>query len=73
MSSTIYTMNYNSATCVTCSLTFIAYKYIELQMSSIIQKLSCKASYKIPFFLIMLQCKWNAPKKINTQLQNTSL
>jgi hypothetical protein len=30
----------------TCSLTFMAYKYSELQMSNTIQKLSYKASYK---------------------------
>jgi len=29
------------------------YKYNELQMSSITQKLSCKTNYKTPFFLIV--------------------
>jgi hypothetical protein len=49
MSCTIHTVNYNSTTHSICPLTFMAYKYNELQMSSTIQKLSCKASYKTPF------------------------
>jgi hypothetical protein len=38
------------ATHATCPLTFTSYKYSELQVSFTIQKLSCKASYKTPFF-----------------------
>jgi hypothetical protein len=53
MNYTIYTMGCNSATHATCPLTLTAYKYNELQMSSATQKLSCKASCKTPFFLIM--------------------
>jgi hypothetical protein len=46
MSCTIYTASYNFATLATCLLTFIVYKYSELQMSFAIQKLSCKANCK---------------------------
>jgi len=38
---------------VTCPLTFIAYEYIELQVSFITPKLNCKANCKTPFFLIL--------------------
>jgi len=37
----------------TCLLTLIVYKYNELQMVIVTQKLSCKASHKRPFFFIM--------------------
>jgi hypothetical protein len=38
----------------------MTYKYNELQMSSVIQKLSCKANYKIPIFL-KWKCSSNSP------------
>jgi hypothetical protein len=44
----------NSTIHATCSLTFMAYKYYELQVSSTTQKLSCKAGCKTPFLLIVL-------------------
>jgi hypothetical protein len=47
-------MNYNFATHATCSLALIVYKYNKLQFSFTIQKLSCKASYKTPFLLIVV-------------------
>jgi hypothetical protein len=50
MSYTVYTLNYNSTTHVSCSLAFTMYKYSELKVSSAIKKLSCKASYKTPLF-----------------------
>jgi hypothetical protein len=37
----------------TCPLAFMVFKYSELQMSSAIQKLSCKTSCKTPLFLIV--------------------
>ncbi len=37
----------------TCALTFMVYKYSELQMPSTIQKFNYKASCKTPFFFIM--------------------
>jgi len=46
MSCTIYTASYNYATHATCLLTFMVYKYSELQMSFATQKLSCKANCK---------------------------
>jgi hypothetical protein len=58
MNSTIYTMNYNSIILATCKLTLMTYEYNELQMSSIIQKLNCKASYKTTIFLIVM---WMIP------------
>jgi hypothetical protein len=39
------------ATQATCLLTFIAYKYSDLQVSSTTQKLNCKANCKTPNFL----------------------
>jgi len=51
MSCTIYMVNYNYTTHVTCPLALIAYKYNELQMSYATQKLSYKANCKTPFFL----------------------
>ncbi len=44
----------NFATHATCSLALMTYKYSELQMSFTTQKLSCKASCKTPFFLILI-------------------
>jgi len=43
----------------------MAYKYNELQMSFVIQKLSCKANFKTPFFLIvnMWMCLFPVLKK----------
>ncbi len=43
-------MNCNSTTHGTCPLALMMYKHIELQMSSAIQKLSCKANCNTPFF-----------------------
>jgi hypothetical protein len=54
MSCIIYTMSYNFVTHATYPLTLMAYKYNELQVSFIIKKLNCKASYKTPIFFIML-------------------
>ncbi len=43
-------MSCNSATHATCPLALMMYKYSELQMSSSIQKLNCKANLQnIPF------------------------
>ncbi len=47
-------MSYNFVTHATYPLTLMAYKYNELQVSFIIKKLNCKASYKTPIFFIML-------------------
>ncbi len=46
-------MSCNSAIHAICPLTLTTYKYIELQVSSIIQKLSCNVNCKTPFFLIL--------------------
>jgi hypothetical protein len=54
LSCIIYTMSYNFTTHATCLLKLMVYKYSELQMSFITQKLSCKASCKTPFFLIVI-------------------
>jgi len=54
MSCIVYTMNYNFATHAICPLAFTTYKYSELQTSFTIQKLSCKVSYKAPFFFIII-------------------
>jgi hypothetical protein len=45
----------------TSPLTFMAYKYSELQMSITSQKLSCKASYKTSLFLIVNWSEKNFP------------
>jgi hypothetical protein len=50
MSCIIYTMSCNFAIHAICPLALITYKDNELQVSSIIQKLNCKASYKTFFF-----------------------
>ncbi len=47
-------MNCNFTTHVICLLALMMYKYSELQVSSATQKLSCKASYKAPLFLIVI-------------------
>jgi hypothetical protein len=49
----VYMMNCNFATYATCPLALTTYKYNELQVSSTTQKLSCKANYKTPLFLIV--------------------
>jgi hypothetical protein len=54
MNCTIYTMSYNFVTHAICPLTFMAYKYNDLQVSSVTQKLSCKASCKPPLFLMVI-------------------
>jgi len=49
MGCTIYIVSCNSttiATCTTCPLTLMVYKYNEMQMSYATQKLSCKANCK---------------------------
>jgi hypothetical protein len=43
-------VNYNFVIHATCPLTFITYKYSELQVFIAIQKLSCKVSCKTSFF-----------------------
>jgi len=53
MSCTIYTVSCNFATQATCLLTFMVYKYSELQVSSITQKLNYKANDKTPFSFIV--------------------
>jgi amino acid permease len=40
-------------TFVICLITLIAYKYDELQVFNVSEKMSCKANCKTPFFLIM--------------------
>ncbi len=51
-------MSCNFATHATYLLALTTYKYNELQISSATQKLSCKASYKTPFFFIMGLQRW---------------
>jgi len=53
MSCIIYMVICNPTTHATCSLAFTTYKYNELQVSFAIQKLSCKANCKTPFFFIV--------------------
>jgi hypothetical protein len=53
MNCIVYMVNYNYVIHAISLLAFMAYKYNELQMFSITQKLSYKASCKTPFFLIM--------------------
>jgi len=50
MSCTVYTMSCNFAIHAICPLALITYKDNELQVSSRIQKLNCKVSYKTFFF-----------------------
>jgi hypothetical protein len=60
MNCTIYTVSCNFAIHVTYVLTLTMYKFSELQMSFIIQKLSCKASCKTPLFShseVMEECE----------------
>jgi hypothetical protein len=54
MSCIVYTISCNFATHATCLLALTTYKYNELQMSTTTQQLSYKASYKTPFFLIVV-------------------
>jgi hypothetical protein len=53
MNCTIYMENYNFTIHAICLLSFMVYKYSDLQVSSAIQKLSYKVSCKTPFFLIV--------------------
>jgi len=53
MSYVVYMVNCNFVIHATCLLTLMMYKYNELQMSFITQKLGCKASCKTPFFFIV--------------------
>jgi hypothetical protein len=53
MSCTVYIVSCNFKIHATCLLTYMAYKYSEFQMSSLIQKLNCKASCETILFLIM--------------------
>jgi hypothetical protein len=53
MSCIIYMVNYSFVTHAIYSLALMMFKYNELQMSSALEKVSCKANCKIPFFLIM--------------------
>jgi hypothetical protein len=55
LSCTVYTMNCNFVTHVTCPLALTTYKYNELQMSSTTEKLSSKASCKTPFFFTVFE------------------
>jgi hypothetical protein len=50
-------MNYNFTIHVTCPLALTRYKYNEFQVVIVSQKLSCKANYTRPFFLIMKKSK----------------
>ncbi len=43
-------MSCNFTTHATSPLALTTYKYIDLKMPSVIQKLSCKANCKTPFF-----------------------
>jgi hypothetical protein len=54
MNYTIYTVSYNFVTHAICLLTFMKYKYNELQVSCATQKLNCKASCKTTFFFIVV-------------------
>jgi len=54
-------MSYNFTTLATCPLTFMAYKYNDLQMTGAIQKLSYKASCKTPiFFMLIIRVEYSA-------------
>ncbi len=52
-------MSCNFATHAICLLEFTTYKYSELQVFIATHKLSCKANYKTPFFLIVLEVMCN--------------
>jgi hypothetical protein len=56
MNCSIYTVSCNFVIHAICLLKLMMYKYSELQVSGVIQKLSCKASCKTPFFFIVLVC-----------------
>jgi hypothetical protein len=53
MKSSVYMVSCNFATHAICPLAFMTDKYNELEVSFATQKLSCKASYKTPVFLIV--------------------
>jgi hypothetical protein len=53
MSCIVYMVSCNFAIHATCPLTLMMYNYNELQVSFVIQKLSCKASNKTPRFFIV--------------------
>jgi hypothetical protein len=53
LSCTVYIVSCNFTIHATCLLTLMAYKYIEFQMPSAVQKLSCKASCETIYFFIM--------------------
>jgi len=48
-------MSCNSTIHVTCPLAFTTYKYNELQVVIVTQKLNCKASCKRPLFFIVCE------------------
>jgi hypothetical protein len=52
----------------TCPLPLTTYKYSELQVSFTIQKLSCKASCKTPFFYSVILLQLNFKKYYNTHI-----
>jgi hypothetical protein len=49
-------------------LTFMAYKYNELQVSFITQKLNCKASCKIPFLHNIVHCSTDVINDYNCDI-----
>jgi hypothetical protein len=59
LSCNVYIMSCNFATHAICLLEFTTYKYSELQVFIATHKLSCKANYKTPFFLIVLEVMCN--------------
>jgi ABC-type arginine/histidine transport system permease subunit len=54
MNCTVSMVNCNSIIHAICSLSFMMYKYSELQVSCATQKLNYKVRCKTPFFLTML-------------------
>ncbi len=54
MNCIVYMVNCNYVTHATCMLTFMLYKYNDLQMSNAIQRLSCKANWRTPLFFIVI-------------------
>jgi hypothetical protein len=73
MNCTIYTISCNFATHATCPLKFMVYKYNELQVSIVTQKLSCKVSCKTPLFHSECQnpclekSKWSKILKVDSR------
>ncbi len=56
MNCIVYTVSYNFAIHPTCPLTFMVYKYSELQVFDVIQNLSYKANCRTHiFFLVKLK------------------